>query len=242
VVVVVVGTTVVVVVVVGGAVVVVVVVGGTVVVVVVVVGGTVVVVVVVAGTVVVVVVVGATVVVVVVAGPAVVVVVSHVAVTGRHCGWELVVGPPAPTWVSEMPSVCGTACGVGHETEVSPPSAGMVAVVVMPPRYVVTAESTAGATMCTVTSGVVNVPGDAAGVFRIALVVVVTMPFGLPITPGFAPTPTTVNVVVVGTAWITAPTRLYPAGVLPVMSTTWPAMKPCAAVVVYVSVPPKAVA
>ncbi len=39
---------------------------------------------------------------------------------GRHRGEEVVVGPPAPTTVAEIPSVCGSACGMPHCVAASP--------------------------------------------------------------------------------------------------------------------------
>jgi hypothetical protein len=49
---------------------------------------------------------------------------------GRHVGYELVVGPPVPTTVAEIPSVCGMSCGSRQDVAASP-RAEVVAVVVM---------------------------------------------------------------------------------------------------------------
>src|SRR6476660_6445319 len=81
----------------------------------------------------------------------VVVVVAHT-VGGRHKGFEVVVGPPVPTTVAEMPSVCGTSCGMTHCVAASPGPTS-VAVTVTDATYVVTVALAAGAVMFTVTSG-----------------------------------------------------------------------------------------
>jgi hypothetical protein len=40
--------------------------------------------------------------------------------TGRQGGYDVVVAPPAPTTVAEMPSVCGTWCGMSHTVAAGP--------------------------------------------------------------------------------------------------------------------------
>jgi hypothetical protein len=92
-----------------------------------------------------------------------VVVVSHVSLTGRHCGCELVVGPPAPTTVAEIPSVCGFECGIGHCTATAPITSNVVPVVITGTN-VVTVASAFGAVNEIDTSGVVNTPGIVFGV------------------------------------------------------------------------------
>ena len=67
---------------------------------------------------------------VLVLGPVVVVVVSHGPVTGRHPGCAEVVGPPVPTSVAEMPSVCGLVCGMGHTTSTVPMTDAVLDVVI----------------------------------------------------------------------------------------------------------------
>jgi hypothetical protein len=96
------------------------------------------VVVVVGGNVVVVVVVVVLVVVVLVVVVLVVVVVDVVDVVahtsgGRHVGLELVVGPPAPTSTAEMPSVCGSACGILHTVSTGPRGTSTAVVVITAP-------------------------------------------------------------------------------------------------------------
>jgi len=280
-VVVVVGGSVVLVVVVGGSVVVVVdvdvvVVGGTVVVVVgvdvvvdvvvvdvevVVVGGSVVVVVevevVVVGGSVVVVVGGA---VVVVVDGAVVVDVETVVVDaqtsgGRHVGYALVVGPPVPTSVAEMPSVCGSVCGIAQVVAAGP--RGMrFAVVVITARYVVTVAFAAGAVNEIVVSGVVRGPGFALGVESVTVESVFTAVTPAVNAPGFAnvsvwPLDTigpgsaawgSTNDVVDGTAvivWAAAVAPLlYPPGVLLTVDTRSPTWSLCGIETVYVISPP----
>jgi hypothetical protein len=250
------GTVVVVVVVVGASVVVVVDVGGSTIVVVVVVSGTVVVVVVVSGIVVVDVVVGGMVVVDVLVEVEVDVLVEVevdvlVVVTGpplhgrcggtevvvdagkRQPGCDVVVGPPAPTAVAEMPSACGFACGIGHVTAASIPM-DSDAVVVIPTRYVVIVASAEGAVSVTVTSGVCKTPGWAVGVCSVTSPVSfgVTVPNAVALASAiFAALMR--NVVAVGVAVTAALDLLYPAGVIPAMATKLPTLSRCGADVVY---------
>ena len=69
-------------------------------------------------------------------GPAgrVVVVVAQTS-GGRQIGFDVVVGPPVPTRVAEMPSACGVECGILHTVAASwgPAPVVSVAVTVTPP-------------------------------------------------------------------------------------------------------------
>src|SRR4051812_21596464 len=102
-----------------------------------------------------------------------------------------------------MPCNWGSECGMMHVTATSP-SDVVWAVVLITAAYVVTVELAAGAVIVMLTSGVVNVPGEAFGVLSVTVVVELTVPFGFPMFPGFVvPTPVRVKVVVDGTVAMT---------------------------------------
>ncbi len=79
-----------------------------------------------------------------------------VVVVAGHVGFAVVVGPPFPTSVAEMPFFCGLPCGTAHVVAASPRLT--VAVVSISVRYDVTVASALGAVTVITTSGVVNVP------------------------------------------------------------------------------------
>ncbi len=76
----------------------------------------------------------------------------------------VVVGPPAPTSVAEMPFFCGLPCGTAHVVAASPRLT--VAVVSISVRYDVTVASAFGAVTVRTTSGVVSVPSCAPEMAR----------------------------------------------------------------------------
>jgi hypothetical protein len=86
----------------------------------------------------------------------------------RQPGCDVVVGPPVPTAVAEMPSVCGEACGIGHVTGASRPIVND-AVSVMPIMYDVTVALAFPAVIVTVTSGVFKTPGCVDGVLNVTM-------------------------------------------------------------------------
>ena len=104
---------------------------------------------------------------------------------GRHVGFAVVVGPPVPTSVAEMPSVCGTACG-RLQVVAAGPGPMRFAVVNTTAPYDVTVEFVFGAVMVMFVSGVVSVPGFALGVEFVTVVRDFTLPCVAERVPGLA--------------------------------------------------------